>query len=84
VVTWLYRLSAARSRPALWTLYAYAIFHVSTATISGLLVANIMPVFVYVILGLVAIVDLYRQRANEAPAGKQMLGSRAMEEQPRL
>jgi hypothetical protein len=84
VVTGLYRLSAARSRPALWTLYAYAIFHVSTATISGLLVANIMPVFVYVILGLVAIVDLYRQRANEAPAGKQMLGSRAMEEQPRL
>jgi hypothetical protein len=39
-------------------LYGFAIFHVSAATVSGLVVASVFPLIAYFVLGLAVLVDL--------------------------
>jgi hypothetical protein len=53
-LTTLYLYARRQERPAAWTLYAYALLHLSTATIGGIVVASIFPYIAYTILGAAA------------------------------
>ena len=62
VLTVLYRFARAQHTTAAWVLFSWVLVHVSNATISGLIVANIFPYIAAVIL--VGLAYLTRRRAS--------------------
>ena len=62
VMSVLYRRTSTARSPAWWTLYGYAVIHVTGATLSGLSIASIFPWTTYAVLSLPIVLPWLRDR----------------------
>jgi oligosaccharide repeat unit polymerase len=58
----LYRFARKQRTAAAWALYAYVLMHLANSTIGGILVANVVPVFMVLILMVLAFFEPTRTR----------------------
>jgi hypothetical protein len=58
----LYRFAREQRTAAAWVLYAYVLLHLANSTVGGIMVANVVPVFMLVILIAIAFYEPMRAR----------------------
>jgi hypothetical protein len=65
----LYRFAREQRTAAAWALYAYVLLHLANSTIGGIMVANVVPVFMVLILMALAFLEPIRTRLTRHRIG---------------